>query len=50
MKAIDKGRFREFLPADEKELGNAAGSAPDDQKRAPGDFVKPKERRRLGFR
>ena len=40
MKAIDKGRFKEFLPSEEKELGNAAGSAPDDQKRAPGDFVK----------
>ena len=45
MKAIDKSRFREFLPSDEKELSNSAGSAPDDQKRAPGDFVKPKERR-----
>jgi twitching motility protein PilT len=40
MKAIDKSRFREFLPSEEKELSNAAGSAPDDQKRAPGDFVK----------
>jgi twitching motility protein PilT len=46
MKAIDKNRFKQFLPAEEKELGNAAGSAPDDQKRAPGDFVKPRERRR----
>jgi twitching motility protein PilT len=45
MKAIDKGRFKEFLPAEEKELGNATGSAPDDQKRAPGDFVKAKVRR-----
>jgi twitching motility protein PilT len=45
MKAIDKNRFREFLPSEEKELGNAAGSAPDDQKRAPGDFVKPKNRK-----
>ena len=50
MKAIDKGRFREFLPSNEKELGNAAGSAADDQKRAPGDFVKAKERRRPGIR
>ena len=40
MKAIDKSRFKEFLPAEEAGLGNAAGSAPDDQKRAPGDFVK----------
>jgi twitching motility protein PilT len=40
MKAIDKNRFKEFLPPEEKGLGNAAGSAPSDQKRAPGDFVK----------
>jgi len=40
MKAIDKNRFKQFLPPDEQGLGNAAGSAPDDQKRAPGDFVK----------
>jgi twitching motility protein PilT len=42
MKAIDKNRFKEFLPAEEKGLGNAAGSAPDGQKRSPGDFVKGK--------
>jgi twitching motility protein PilT len=42
MKAIDKNRFMEFLAAEEKGLGNAAGSAPDDAKRAPGDFVKGK--------
>jgi twitching motility protein PilT len=42
MKAIDKNRFKEFLPAKEKSLGNAAGSAPTDQKRSPGDFVKGK--------
>ena len=40
MKAIDKNRFKEFLPSEEKGLGNAAGSSPEDQKRAPGDFVK----------
>jgi twitching motility protein PilT len=40
MKAIDKNRFKEFLLAEEKGLGNAAGSAPEDQKRLPGDFVK----------
>jgi twitching motility protein PilT len=45
MKAIDKGRFKGFLPVEEKDLGNAAGSAPDDHRRAPGDFVKPKDRR-----
>jgi twitching motility protein PilT len=29
MKAIDKNRFKEFLPPEEKGLGDAAGSAPD---------------------
>jgi twitching motility protein PilT len=42
MKAIDKNRFKEFLSPEEKGLGNAAGSAPDDRKRLPGDFVKAK--------
>ena len=42
MKAIDKNRFKEFLPAEEKSLGNAAGAAPNDQKRLPGNFVKGK--------
>jgi twitching motility protein PilT len=41
MKAIDKSRFKPFLSAEEEALANAAGAAPDDQKRAPGDFVKP---------
>ncbi len=45
MKAIDKNRFKPFLPPDEAALGNSAGAAPEDVKRAPGDFVKPKERR-----
>jgi twitching motility protein PilT len=49
MKAIDKNRFKEFLSAEEKSLGNAAGSAPGDQKRAPGDFVKGKHGGRLGI-
>ncbi|MEP7015848.1 MAG: type IV pilus twitching motility protein PilT [Verrucomicrobiota bacterium] len=40
MKAIDKSRFKAFLPAEEQHLGNAAGAAPGDEKRAPGDFVK----------
>ncbi|HEY5990991.1 MAG TPA: PilT/PilU family type 4a pilus ATPase [Candidatus Udaeobacter sp.] len=41
MKAIDKNRFKPFLSAEEEALANAAGAAPDDEKRAPGDFVKP---------
>src|SRR6266513_2088446 len=46
MKAIDKNRFKPFLPPDEAALGNSAGAAPDDARRAPGDFVKARERRR----
>ena len=46
MKAIDKNRFKQFLPADEQGLGNSAGAAPEDVKRAPGDFLKSRERRR----
>jgi len=46
MKAIDKNRFKQFLPPDEQGLGNFAGAAPEDGRRAPGDFVKTKERRR----
>jgi twitching motility protein PilT len=41
MKAIDKNRFRPFLSPDEEALGNAAGSVRNDEKRLPGDFVKP---------
>jgi twitching motility protein PilT len=41
MKAIDKNRFKPFLSPEEEALGYAAGSVPDDEKRAPGDFVKP---------
>jgi twitching motility protein PilT len=46
MKAIDKNRFKPFLPPDEAALSNSAGAAPNDIKRAPGDFVKTRERRR----
>jgi twitching motility protein PilT len=41
MKAIDKSRFRPFLSPEEEALGNAAGSVPNDEKRLPGNFVKP---------
>jgi twitching motility protein PilT len=40
MKAIDKNRFKQFLPAEEAHLGDAAGAVPDDEKRLPGDFMK----------
>jgi twitching motility protein PilT len=46
MKAIDKSRFKEFLPLEEKELGNSSGAAPEDGKSAVGDFVKARARRR----
>ena len=50
MKAIDKSMFKKYLPTGEQGLGNFAGAAPDDVKRAPGDFVKQKERRRSDSR
>ena len=31
MKAIDKGRFRPFLPPEEQDLGNSAGLSPDEK-------------------
>jgi twitching motility protein PilT len=40
MKAIDKNRFKPFLPPGEEHLGDAAGAVPDDEKRHPGNFVK----------
>jgi twitching motility protein PilT len=40
MKAIDKNRFKKFLPADEEHLGDAAGAAPDDEQHVPGNFAK----------
>jgi hypothetical protein len=41
MKAIDKNRFKPFLSPEEEALANAAGSVRDDEKRVPGNFVKP---------
>lgn len=40
MKAIDKGRFKPFLSAEEEALANAAGSIRDDERRSPGSVVK----------
>ena len=40
MKAIEKNRFKSFLPPEEEHLADAAGAVPDDEKRAPGNFVK----------
>src|SRR3984893_5943187 len=40
MKAIDKNRFKKFLPSEEQSLGDAAGAVPDDEQRRPGNFVK----------
>jgi twitching motility protein PilT len=40
MKAIDKNRFKKFLPTEEQGLGDAAGAVSDDEQRAAGNFVK----------
>src|SRR3989440_5975789 len=40
MKAIDKGRFKPFLSAEEEGLANAAGSIRDDERRLGGNVVK----------
>ncbi|MDQ3626730.1 MAG: type IV pilus twitching motility protein PilT [Verrucomicrobiota bacterium] len=44
MKAIDKNLFKKFLPDSEQGFANASGAAPDDEKRAPGNFVKTAKR------
>ena len=51
MKAIDKSRFKPYLSPEDEALGNAAGAAPDDEKRLPGNFAKPPgTRARVGTR
>jgi twitching motility protein PilT len=51
MKAIDKDRFKPLLSPEEAALANAAGSVRDDEKRLPGNFVKPVvSRARVGTR
>jgi twitching motility protein PilT len=47
MKAIDKNRFKKYLPAEEEHLGDASGAVPDDELHLPGDFMKRGERRRM---
>jgi twitching motility protein PilT len=47
MKAIDKNRFKKFLPPGEEHLGDAAGAVPDDERRSPGNFAKKVAARRL---
>jgi twitching motility protein PilT len=46
MKAVDKNRFKQFLTPDDAALGDSAGAAPDDARRATADFAKLRERRR----
>jgi twitching motility protein PilT len=41
MKAIDKTCFRPFLSPEEEALANAAGSIRNDDRRPPGDLIKP---------
>jgi len=40
MKAIDKNRFKKFLPPEEEHLGDAAGAVPNYEQRAPGNFAR----------
>jgi twitching motility protein PilT len=40
MKAIDKGRFKPFLPPDEEALAYAAGSIRDDERRSAGNLAR----------
>lgn len=40
MKAIDKNRFKKYLPPEEEHLGDAAGAVPDDEQHPPGDWAK----------
>jgi twitching motility protein PilT len=47
MKAIDKNRFKSFLPVEEQSLADAAGAVPDDEKRQSGNFMKRGATRRL---
>src|SRR5437868_5426420 len=44
MKAIDKNRFKKYLPTEEVALGNSAGSAPRDEEKLPGHLVKQQRR------
>jgi twitching motility protein PilT len=45
MKAIDKGRFKPFLSAEEEALANAAGSIRNDEKRSTGNSAGPLDAR-----
>ena len=38
MKAIDKSRFKPFLPSEEESLADAAGGIPEDERRPPGNL------------
>jgi twitching motility protein PilT len=40
MKAIDKNRFKKYLPPEEEHLGDAAGAAPDDEQHTAANFHK----------
>jgi twitching motility protein PilT len=40
MKAIDKNRFKKFLPPEEEHLGDAVGAGPDGERHQPGALVK----------
>jgi twitching motility protein PilT len=44
MKAIDKNRFKRFLPEEEAALGNAAGAVPEDEQKKPANLSKQRQR------
>ena len=48
MKAIDKSRFKPFLSAEEEALANAAGGIRDEERRPPGNLLRPVGARAAG--
>jgi hypothetical protein len=40
MKAIDKSRFKPFLPAEQEALADAAGGIREEERRPPGNLAK----------
>jgi hypothetical protein len=41
MKAIDKSRFKPFLSAEEEALADASGGVRNDERRPPGNLLRP---------
>jgi len=45
MKAIDKSRFKPFLSAEEEALADASGGVRNDERRPPGNLLRPADAR-----